>query len=141
MAALVETAHLISDSGLEVSTVSGGGTTSYKTVAEFPGVTEVQAGGYVFMDLGYRQSGIDFETSLSLLTRVVSTPKAGKAIVDAGFKALSAESGLPAVRDRDDLEIVSLNAEHGHMNVKDLARSPGRGDRLELLPSHADTTT
>jgi D-serine deaminase-like pyridoxal phosphate-dependent protein len=141
MGVLVETAQLISDSGLSVSTVSGGGTTSYKTVAEFPGVTEVQAGGYLFMDLGYRQSGIDFETSLSLLTRVVSTPRPGKAIVDAGFKAISADSGLPEVRDRADLEIVSLNAEHGHMKVNDLARSPKRGERLELLPYHADTTT
>ena len=62
---LVRSAEEISASGLNVDVVSCGGTMSYKTAAEFPGVTEVQAGGYVFMDLGYRESGIDFETSLT----------------------------------------------------------------------------
>jgi D-serine deaminase-like pyridoxal phosphate-dependent protein len=141
MSLLVETAEMVASSGLNVEVVSCGGTMSYKTAAEFPGVTEVQAGGYVFMDIGYRKSGIDFETSLTLLTRVVSTPRPGKAIVDSGFKAISAESGLPHVKDRPDLEIISLNAEHGHMAVKNLNMSPRRGDRLELLPTHADTTT
>jgi D-serine deaminase-like pyridoxal phosphate-dependent protein len=137
---LVETAEMIKTRGLRVDVVSCGGTMSYKTAADFPGVTEVQAGGYMFMDLGYRKSGVDFETSLTLLTRVVSIPRPEKSIVDAGFKAISAESGLPGVKDRPDLEIISLNAEHGHMSVKDVSRHPLRGERLELLPTHADTT-
>ena len=93
------------------------------------------------MDLGYRSVGIDFETSLTLLTRVVSRPRADKAIIDAGFKAVSAENGLPAVKDRDDLQVTSLNAEHGHVLVKDPSRGPARAERLELLPTHVDTTT
>ena len=141
LSALVETGEMISSSVSSIDTVSCGGTLSYKTAAEFPGVTEVQAGGYVFMDLGYRRAGIDFETSLTLLTRVVSTPRPAKAIVDAGFKAVSAEVGLPGVKDRPELEVVSLNAEHGHVTVKDVSRAPRRGERLELLPTHADTTT
>jgi len=138
---LVQTARSISDAGLSVEVVSCGGTMSYKTAAEFPGVTEVQAGGYVFMDLGYRRSGIDFETSLTLLTRVVSRPRPEKAIIDAGFKTISAESGLPEVKGRDDLQVQSLNAEHGHLLVKEPTRGPKRAERLELLPTHADTTT
>ncbi|MDA4135483.1 MAG: DSD1 family PLP-dependent enzyme [Thaumarchaeota archaeon] len=138
---LVQTAEAMSASGLKVEVVSCGGTMSYKTAADFPGITEVQAGGYVFMDLGYRRSGIDFETSLTLLTRVVSRPRADKAIIDAGFKTISAESGLPGVKGRDDLEVTLLNAEHGHMRVKDPSRGPRRAERLELLPTHADTTT
>jgi D-serine deaminase-like pyridoxal phosphate-dependent protein len=138
---LVRTADAISASGLMVDVVSCGGTISYRTAAEFPGVTEVQAGGYVFMDLGYRRSGIDFETSLTLLTRVVSRPRPDKAIIDAGFKAISAETGLPSVKDREDLQVTSLNAEHGHVLVKDPSRGPKRAERLELLPTHADTTT
>lgn len=141
LALLVQTADEVRASGLEVGIVSCGGTKSYQTAAEFPGVTEVQAGGYVFMDLGYRQSGVDFETSLTVLTRVVSRPRADKAIVDAGHKTTGTQLGLPAVRDRDDLQVVSLNAEHGHILVKDPSRGPKLAERLELLPSHADFTT
>ena len=141
MGLLVEMADKIRAAGLNADTVSCGGTMSYRTAAEYPGVTEVQAGSYLFMDVAYRRSGIDFETSLTLLTRVVSTPRPGKAIVDSGFKAISADAGLPEVRGRPDLEMVSLNAEHGHMLVRDASRSPKRGERLELLPTHADTTT
>ena len=57
---LVETAQTIRESGrLDAEVVSSSGTMSYKTAAEFPGITEVQAGGYLFMDLGYRRAGID----------------------------------------------------------------------------------
>lgn len=93
------------------------------------------------MDLGYRESGIDFETSLTLLTRVVSVPRPEKIIVDAGFKTVSAESGLPEVKDKPYIEVVSLNAEHGHATVTDTSHTPKRAERLEFLPSHADTTT
>ncbi len=141
MALLVDTARMISAAGPNVEVVSCGGTMSYKFVSDFPGVTEVQAGGYVFMDLGYRESGIDFETSLTLLTRVVSVPRPEKIIVDAGFKTVSAESGLPEVKDKPYIEVVSLNAEHGHATVTDTSHTPKRAERLEFLPSHADTTT
>jgi D-serine deaminase-like pyridoxal phosphate-dependent protein len=140
---LMETARTITNSGLEVRTVSSSGTMSYKTAAEFPGVTEVQAGGYLFMDIGYRNAGVDFETSLTLLTTVVSNPRPDKLIVDAGYKAISAESGLPGVKGRPDLEVTSLNAEHGHLAVKGGFAGPSTSveDKLELLPTHADTTT
>ncbi|MGD0636509.1 MAG: DSD1 family PLP-dependent enzyme [Nitrososphaerales archaeon] len=140
---LTETARTITDAGLEVRTVSSSGTMSYRTAAEFPGVTEVQAGGYLFMDIGYRNAGVDFETSLTLLTTVVSKPRPNKLIVDAGYKAISAESGLPGVKDRPDLEVTSLNAEHGHLAIKSGSTGPSTSveDKLELLPTHADTTT
>ena len=134
---LVDTARAITDSGLEVRTISSSGTMSYKTAAEFPGVTEVQAGGYLFMDIGYRNAGVDFETSLTLLTTVVSKPRPDKLIVDAGYKAISAESGLPGVKGRPDLKVVSLNAEHGHLAVRKDPAGPSTSveDKLELLPT------
>jgi D-serine deaminase-like pyridoxal phosphate-dependent protein len=141
---LVETKDQIKASGLDVDVVSCGGTMSYNIAAEFPGVTEVQAGSYIFMDTTYRKYGIDFEFALTVLTRVISRPRPEKIIVDAGLKAISADHGLPVVRDRPDLELTGLNAEHGHISVK---RAPaGRlsslesAEKLELLPSHVDTT-
>jgi 3-hydroxy-D-aspartate aldolase len=124
---------------LKVDVLSCGGTMSYKTAAEFPGVTEVQAGGYVFMDLNYRRAGIDFETSLTLLTRVVSRPRPDKAIIDAGLKAVSAQSSLPEVKGRPPGPVAKRRA--WPSTREGPSRGPKVAERLELLPAHADTTT
>lgn len=137
---VVGTKDLLEDSGLNVDVVSCGGTMSYNIAGEFPGVTEVQAGSYVFMDTTYLQHGIDFEISLTLLARVISKPRPDKIIVDAGLKAISTDHGLPSVKGTSGLELVALNAEHGHIRIAGLGNRLERGDRLELLPSHVDTT-
>jgi D-serine deaminase-like pyridoxal phosphate-dependent protein len=143
---LIRTKSEIEESGIHVEVVSCGGTTSYKISGEFPGVTEVQAGSYIFMDAGFKKAGIDFEIALTLLTRVISKPRPDKVIIDAGYKAISAEHGLPIVKGRSNMEVTSLNAEHGHILIKNTGenrgeRTPTIGDRLELIPSHVDTTT
>jgi len=130
----------VEDSGITVNVVSCGGTMSYNLASEVPGVTEIQAGGYVFMDTGYRKAGIDFDFALTLLTTIVSRPKSDKAIVDVGFKAVSAEHGMPLIKDRVDLECIALNAEHGHLRLRQAGNFPSCGDKLEMLPSHVDTT-
>jgi len=130
----------VEDSGIDVNVVSSGGTMSYNLASQVPGVTEIQAGGYVFMDTGYRKAGIDFGIALTLLTTVISRPKAEKAIVDVGFKAISAEHGMPLIKDRADLECISLNAEHGHLRLREAGIFPSCGDKVEMLPSHVDTT-
>ena len=130
----------VEDSGLAVNVVSSGGTTSYNLASQVPGITEIQAGGYVFMDIGYRKAGIDFDFALTLLTSVVSRPKPEKAIVDVGFKAISAEHGMPLIKDMADLECIGLNAEHGHLRLRQASDFPSCGDKLEMLPTHVDTT-
>jgi len=130
----------VEDSGITVNEVSSGGTMSYNLASQVPGVTEIQAGGYVFMDTGYRKAGIDFDIALTLLASVVSRPKAEKAIVDVGFKAISAEHGMPLIKDRPELECIALNAEHGHLRLRQASNFPSCGDKLEMLASHVDTT-
>jgi len=130
----------VEDSGIDVHVVSSGGTMSYNLASQVPGVTEIQAGGYVFMDTGYQKAGIDFDFALTLLASVVSRPKQDKAIVDVGFKAVSAEHGMPLIRDMPDLECIGLNAEHGHLRLRKPSDRPSCGEKLEMLPSHVDTT-
>jgi len=137
---LVETKDLVKDAGFEVPIVSCGGTMSYDISSGFPGVTEIQAGSYVFMDATYLRSGIDFELSLTLLSTVVSRPHANKAIVDAGYKAISADHGLPLIKDRPEMEVISLNAEHGHISTHKQEIDCAIADKLELIPTHVDTT-
>lgn len=138
---MIETKHLIEKSGLEVEDVSSGGTMSYDLVSRVEGVTEIEAGSYVFMDTTYGKYGIDFEYALTILTGVVSRPRPEKVIVDAGLKTISAEHGLPPIKGREDMECIGLNAEHGHYRLSRPSDSPHTGDRLEMLPTHVDTTT
>ncbi len=140
LALLVGTRDAVIDSGVDVEVVSCGGTMTHNTAAEFPGITEVQAGSYVLMDTTFRRYGIDFELALTVLTGVISKPRPEKVIVDAGLKAISADHGLPEVKDKPALEVTGLNVEHGHIRIKGPDGSVERGDRLELLTSHADTT-
>jgi 3-hydroxy-D-aspartate aldolase len=137
---LIETRDLVSDSGLSVDTVSCGGTRSYNIAGEFPGVTEVQAGSYVFMDETYRRFGLGFEIASTVSASVISNPKAHKVITDAGLKAISMDQGLPLVKDKPEWEVTDLNAEHGHIIVKRVDEVIDVGQTVELVPTHIDTT-
>ena len=137
---MIETKYQIEKSGIPVEDVSSGGTFSYDLTSQIDGVTEIEAGSYLFMDTTYRKYGIDFEYALTILTGVISRPRPEKIIGDAGLKSISAELGLPSIKDREDVECVALNAEHGHYRLTKPAASPRTGDKLELLPTHVDTT-
>ena len=137
---LVETKDLVEDSGVSVDVVSAGGTISYDLASQIPGVTEIQAGSYLFMDTTYQKYGIDFEFALTVLTSIISKPRPDKIIVDAGLKTISADHGLPVLKNRPDIECIALNAEHGHYRLRESNQSSSCGDKLEMLPSHVDTT-
>jgi|SRR5208282_649893 len=138
---LSETKESIEAKGLNVEVVSCGGTTSYKEAAEFPGVTEVQAGTYVLMDTYHHRFTPEFEFALSVLARVISVPRPGRAIADAGGTAISTDAGLPIVKGRDDLRVEKVHAEHALLKADDNSRYPVVGETLELLPTNIDTTT
>jgi D-serine deaminase-like pyridoxal phosphate-dependent protein len=137
---LVETRDLLEDSGLSVAVVSCGGTMSYNIASEVRGVTEIQAGSYIFMDTTYSKYGIDFDYALTILTGVVSTPRPDKVITDAGLKAISTDHGLPSVKGRPELECTALNSEHGHFQYVKQGNRLKPGDTIEVFPSRADTT-
>ena len=112
---------------------------SYNIAGEFTGVTEIQAGGYVLMDESYRRAGLNFDVAASVLTSVVSTPRANKLIVDAGWKAITTDHGLPVVKD-PRMEVMAVNSEHGHILISDPGVVLEIGGKLELIPAYIDTT-
>lgn len=125
--------------GLAPEIVSAGGTGTFELTGSTEGVTEIQAGSYVFMDGRYLDVRADFETALTLHTTVLR--RRGRLLItDAGVKSLSTDFGLPRGADLP-LRVVGLSEEHGHILIDegaDLALAPG--DRIRLLPSHGDTT-
>jgi D-serine deaminase-like pyridoxal phosphate-dependent protein len=140
---LVETKQRLEQSGIACPIVSCGGTGSLRFAMQQPGITEVQAGGVIFMDAFYRHKCHveGFRYALSLLTTVVSRPAADRAIIDAGRKTMNMELHLPLVMDREGIEIRSLSAEHGILHLEPSAQDLRIGDRLELIPGYGDFTT
>jgi D-serine deaminase-like pyridoxal phosphate-dependent protein len=123
--------------GLTVEVVSTAGTGTCAFAAELPEVTEVQAGSYPFMDCDYAKvEGLPYESSLTVLASVVSRQRGGTAVIDAGWKALSTDAGMPEVKGRPELEYVTKGDEHGGIDGARLIP----GERVELIPSHCDTT-
>jgi D-serine deaminase-like pyridoxal phosphate-dependent protein len=81
-----------------------------------------------------------FEHSLFVLATVMSRSAPERAIVDAGLKASSVDSGLPTVWQRPGLEFVRASDEHGVIEAKAAAALPELGDKLLLVPGHCDPT-
>ena len=128
--------------GLPCPVVSCGGTGSYPVTVAQPGITEIQAGGAIFMDAFYRQacSITNLQHALTIQTTVVSLPTPERAIIDAGHKTMNMTIHSPWVRGRPDLTVAWLSAEHGA-----LTRSPDGGplsigQQLELIPGYSDLT-
>jgi len=139
MGKLTETAELLRLNGLHADIVSAGGTGTFDLTGDYPGVTEIQAGSYPFMDAKYRQLGLPFQPALSLLATVISTPEPGLAIIDAGLKAITTDNGLPELLSPAGVKLMRLNEEHGILQVEpDVTLMVG--ERVELLPSHVCTT-
>lgn len=123
--------------GLAPAIVSAGGTGTYDITGSWPDVTEVQAGSYVFMDGRYRTVRPDLgRPALSLLVTVIAR-HGDYAVIDAGMKALTNEFGPPQGKDLP-VQVSRLSEEHGHLAVGDADVRPGM--KLEILPSHNDTT-
>ena len=139
MQLLSQTAELLLEQGLRVEVVSTAGTGTCQFAATWPHVTEVQPGSYVAMDSDYgRVQGLGYEHALTVLTSVISTRRGDSAIVDAGYKALSMDSGPPMPRGVDG-SYSFLGDEHAKLTFK--AGNPlSLGDKVEIIPSHCDTT-
>ena len=133
--------------GIQCELVSGGGTGSYYFEANSGVYNELQCGSYAFMDADYgrildkdgkRIDQGEWENALFILTSVMSHAKTDKAIVDAGLKAQSVDSGLPFVFGRDDVEYIKCSDEHGV--VQDSNGALKVNDKLKLVPGHCDPT-
>ena len=133
--------------GIETDLVSGGGTGSYYFESNSGVYNELQCGSYAFMDADYgrildedgnRIDAGEWENAFFILTSVMSHAKADKAIVDAGLKAQSVDSGLPVIHGRDDVEYIKCSDEHGV--VSDSKGVLKVNDKLRLIPGHCDPT-
>jgi D-serine deaminase-like pyridoxal phosphate-dependent protein len=141
---LIRTRDCLLKDGIPVGIVSGGGTSTYKSAASVAGMTELQAGTYIFNDTTYQKSGLsEFECALTMLSTVVSRPaRPGAedlAILDAGRKSLSTVYGFPEMKTPAG-SIFSMPQEHSRLRLKDPAAKLKIGDTVELWVNDANGT-
>ncbi len=148
MGGAVETRQLLAKSGIDAPLLSGGSTGTYNIDSEIDGITELQPGSYVFMDVDYRRIGgqsgevyTDFAPSLSVIATVISRPATNTAVVDAGLKAFSTDKPFgPECSTVKGLKYSWAGDEHGRLDISQAERELKIGERLEFIIPHCDPT-
>jgi D-serine deaminase-like pyridoxal phosphate-dependent protein len=142
--ALVISARLLRDEGIAVRELSVGSTPTAGFAAAGSGLTEMRPGTYVFGDANQVTLGSQTleDCALGVVSSVVSRHP-GRAVLDAGSKALSADlrvaglEGYGIVLGHPRARLERLSEEHGVLVGEDL---PALGERVLVVPAHACTT-
>jgi D-serine deaminase-like pyridoxal phosphate-dependent protein len=145
---LVGTAHALEAAGLPPARVSSGSTPGGPAAASVPGITEMRPGNYAFYDA--MQVGLNVvpakRCALRVLTTVVSHGARDRAVIDAGSKTLTSDTGVHGMTSsgghgiivgRDDMQIVGLSEEHGWLKLDPHGADVRIGEMLEVIPVHS----
>ena len=136
--------------GFDAGILSGGSTGTYNIDSTVRGVTELQVGSYVFMDIDYRRIGgkssgenyTDFQHSLTVLATVVNATHSDRVSVDAGTKAIDTTTTYkPEPKGWPNLSYNRGGDEFGILTAEAGAKLPLIGDRIEFIVPHCDPTT
>jgi 3-hydroxy-D-aspartate aldolase len=122
--------------GLPVEIVSTGETWSYDIAGDMPEVTEIQGGSYLVMETSYEYIE-DFQLAGKVLTSIISVPRPGTAIGDAGARAVGGMKGLPRVEGRPGVEAVDMDTDRTVFQMAEGAEL-AVGDQVVLLPGQQD---
>ena len=144
-ARLVPLLAALEAAGIACPTVTGAGTGSWQFEAASGHWSELQCGSYAFMDADYGRITVadgarldgEWRNALFVLAQVISVAP-GRAVVDAGLKAMSGESGLPLVWGQPGLACTGLSDEHA--TIADPSGRLRLGERIRLVPGHCDPT-
>lgn len=145
--ALLASQKVLAEFGIEIKEISVGSTPTSKFIGEMAGVTEVRPGSYVYGDDQQLSTGIitEEDCAMHVLTTVVSAPRAGSVIVDAGSKTFGSDGcphrkGYGMMKEDHSVYIDELCEEHGIVKMP-VETKFKIGDRLAFLPNHCCATT
>lgn len=147
--AIEEAVANLEQAGYSLKIVSTGSTPTFEGETEMNRVNVVHPGAYIFNDCMQKSfKGIDYNRcALSVYTTVVSNPRPGLYLCDAGSKCLGLDQGAHGntsisghgyIKGHPELEIFSLSEEVGKIRIKEGMRGEIKvGERLEIIPNHA----
>jgi D-serine deaminase-like pyridoxal phosphate-dependent protein len=134
---LVGTRRLLEQANIPVEVVTGGGTGTWEWVSSYDGVTELQPGSFLLMDVAYHALRPEFGCSLSILATVVSHRPTWY-VLDAGSKAVSKDFGTPTIKNRPAERVTKLAEEHTIVACD--GEVPRVGEQRQILPAHCCAT-
>jgi len=124
--------------GFDCVVVSAGGTGTYDITGNHPGVTEIQAGSYVFMDNFHGNLVPGFSHALTVLGTVV-IQHGNTLVLDSGRKSVGIDFALPTMVDYPFYQARYFAEEHALFDVDERCRLK-LGDTVELIPGYAPST-
>lgn len=134
--------------GIDLPAITTGGTPDIWHMDEAARVaTEYRPGTYIYMDRSQVAAGAASfdDCALTVLATVVSRPTEGRAIIDAGSKALTSDLlglvGHGHVVEFPDAKVTGLSEEHGTLDVSACATKPRIGDVIRIIPNHCCPVT
>lgn len=145
---LVATARALDAVGLVPARVSSGSTPGGPAAASVAGITEMRPGNYAFYDA--MQVGLNVvppqRCALRVLVTVVSHTARDRAVMDAGSKTLTSDTGVHGmtgsaghglVVGKEDIQIVGLSEEHGWLKLDPQGSDVRIGEMLAVIPVHS----
>ena len=137
----------LKEAGISCPRVSNGGTPDFYSVSEVKTATEHRPGTYIYSDrmqVAFGHGALE-DCALTVLATVVSRPTENRAIIDAGSKALAADTcpapGHGHIVEYPDAIITGLNEEHGMVDLSQCAEKPKIGDKVRVIPNHVCVVT
>ena len=145
---LAEAKALFEAAGIPVPVITTGGTPDIWHADEAGVATEYRPGTYIYMDRSQVAAGAASydDCALTVLATVVSHPTTGRAIIDAGSKALTSDLlglvGHGYIPAYPDARIVGLSEEHGTLDVSACVDGgPKIGEQIAIVPNHCCPVT
>ena len=145
MTPVIESFQKMQRDGLPAEIMSGTSTGTYN-IDPAMGMTELQVGSYVFMDVDYRLIGgqggdiyEDFQPSLTVLATVISHNYDDRATVDSGLKSFATDRDFgPEVLGYEGVVYRFAGDEHGILTLENPVPAVKLGDKVELIVPHCD---
>ncbi len=142
---LTETLDLLTQDGIPVNIISGGGTGSEAASKEL-GCTETRSGSYVYEGLtriGNSEMLAPDRCVLRVIVTVVSTPTPERIIIDGGMKTFTSYPPTPYghIIEHPDAKIYGMSVEHGHVDVSECSHRFKVGEQLSVIPLHQGMTS
>ncbi|WP_240232006.1 D-TA family PLP-dependent enzyme [Devosia lacusdianchii] len=145
---LAEAKTLFDAAGIAMPVITTGGTPDIWHADEAGVATEYRPGTYIYMDRSQVAAGAASydDCALTVLATVVSHPTSGRAIIDAGSKALTSDLlglvGHGYIPAYPEAKIVGLSEEHGTLDVSAYADGgPKIGEQIAIIPNHCCPVT
>lgn len=144
---LRELVSMLETEGFQLETVSIGATPLTPYLAGSSTIKELRVGNYVFYDRSQVALGTvsEEQCALTVLATVISVPTEGRAIIDAGSKALTTDQGAHCQGKlagfgkvlQKAVTVQRVSEEHGVIEYDPQLVDFQVGEVVQILPNHA----